>query len=72
MKEKIIIEVSNKTASEYGYGKYINAIIDNTYLGVGLAGRKRERNKGGNQASKRESQIPPQQRTLTIKSCLQY
>jgi len=30
MKEKINIEVSNKTASEYGYGKYINAIIDNT------------------------------------------
>ena len=30
MKEKIRIEVSNKTASEYGYGKYINAIIDNT------------------------------------------
>lgn len=29
MKEKIRIEVSNKTASEYGYGKYVNAIIDN-------------------------------------------
>ena len=30
MKEKIRIEVSNKTASEYGYGKYVNALIDNT------------------------------------------
>ena len=30
MKEKIRIEVSSKTASEWGYGKYINAIIDNT------------------------------------------
>ena len=27
---KITIEVSNKTASEYGYGIYVNAIIDNT------------------------------------------
>jgi len=30
MEEKIRIEVSNKTASEYGYGKYVNALIDNT------------------------------------------
>lgn len=28
-KLNIRIDVSNKTASEYGYGKYVNAIIDN-------------------------------------------
>lgn len=27
---RVVTEVSNKTASEYGYGKYVNAIIDNT------------------------------------------
>lgn len=28
--QKITIEISNKTASEYGYGKYVNAVIENS------------------------------------------
>jgi len=27
---KVTIEISNKTASEYGYGKYVNAVIENS------------------------------------------